>query len=575
MAEFEWGISTLTFSGGTAVSLPRGCVLVVIGPNGSGKSTSLHNIEDALTARREGHPLSVVTEVRGFHSGDADSFLRWVELNHESIDIEGERGYVTKRGFVRKTHIDDLLPGRPGFGHVFHAVLVEHLDAESRLALTNYTRSIEPHSEAPEAYVHLLQRSDHLLAEASQEVQAAFGVDLIINWGGSSQVGFHVGEEPERTVENDRVSTQYLARLHELARLEHAGDGIRSFVGSLLAALCGAHPVLLIDEPEAFLHPPQAKRLGRALGAISRERDRQFILATHSTDLLQGAISGGAAVVVCRITRQGSETQASVLQSEEIRELWAKPLMRSSAAIDGLFHEGVVVCEGDSDARFYEALMRHLDRSGTLGRPADVFFVHGNGKGGVPALTSSYRRLAVRTATIVDLDILRDDGQLERVLSSHGIAYNAHLHGQMNRIRNELGAANPTRPLEEFTSAVSDVLGGAAGQSSLGSNERRRLIELIEDSSSWSEVKRYGLGKLVGGGRRELEEILAAWAQTGLFVVPRGDLEGWWPRGSRDKNAWFVEALDVLETNPAELQDSLTFVEKVHAWLSNGGPSSG
>jgi predicted ATPase len=44
-----------------------------------------------------------------------------------------------------------------------------------------------------------------------------------------------------------------------------ASDGVQAFVGIVCAVLWGDYRAILIDEPEAFLHPPLARKLGRQL----------------------------------------------------------------------------------------------------------------------------------------------------------------------------------------------------------------------------------------------------------------------------------------------------------------------
>jgi len=43
-----------------------------------------------------------------------------------------------------------------------------------------------------------------------------------------------------------------------LPQVQEQGDDVKSFVGMLLAITATEYPLLLIDEPETFLHPPQA-----------------------------------------------------------------------------------------------------------------------------------------------------------------------------------------------------------------------------------------------------------------------------------------------------------------------------
>lgn len=62
--------------------------------------------------------------------------------------------------------------------------------------------------------------------------------------------------------------------------------GFRSFVATYLVLKCGRRPLLLLDEPEAFLHPPQTKRLAQIIGEAANEESSQIFIATHSRDIL-------------------------------------------------------------------------------------------------------------------------------------------------------------------------------------------------------------------------------------------------------------------------------------------------
>jgi hypothetical protein len=49
-------------------------------------------------------------------------------------------------------------------------------------------------------------------------------------------------------------------------------------------------PGQVIDEPEAFLHPPQARLIGSSL-VQDRRDNRQLFIATHSADILSGVLN--------------------------------------------------------------------------------------------------------------------------------------------------------------------------------------------------------------------------------------------------------------------------------------------
>jgi predicted ATPase len=64
---------------------------------------------------------------------------------------------------------------------------------------------------------------------------------------------------------------------------------MRSFVGVLLNAFISKHSVLLIDEPEAFLHPPQARLLAQ-LFAIDYQTPREGYFYAN-TEIIKPIIS--------------------------------------------------------------------------------------------------------------------------------------------------------------------------------------------------------------------------------------------------------------------------------------------
>lgn len=116
--------------------------------------------------------------------------------------------------------------------------------------------------------------------------------------------------------------------------------------------MLGRNFISLVDEPEAFLHPPQARLLGRLLGA-ERADYLQLFVATHSADFLRGALdSNDQNIRIIRLRREGEVNKVTELTPDDLRRSWADPTLRYSNVLDGVFHEQVVVCEADGDCRF-------------------------------------------------------------------------------------------------------------------------------------------------------------------------------------------------------------------------------
>ena len=130
--------------------------------------------------------------------------------------------------------------------------------------------------------------------------------------------------------------------------------------------------VLLLDEPEAFLHPPQARLLGEII-AKERSPQAQLFVATHSTDVLQGLVNAASNNLrVLRMQRDGNVNRIKELDKEKVRTMSVDPLLKHSSVMSGLFHERVIICESDADCLFYASL---LDLSEVHGeRHPDVNF---------------------------------------------------------------------------------------------------------------------------------------------------------------------------------------------------------
>lgn len=562
---FRWGFASITFSGGQKITLDFGSVLILIGPNNSGKSRALREIELSFTSPND--PRAVISSSEPVRGGTEEEFLQWLEDHYPSRVVRGQHFFHTKDARLAVNSAGSIWAAGDALSAA-GAFLIHRLDTESRLTIAKRTSSVDLYNEPPQAYIHVLQANDSLSQRVSDEVRSAFNTDVIINRGAGREVGFHVGQEP--SIERDRTSEAYLKELNQLPRLDDEGDGIRSFVGALLATLCGSHPVLMIDEPEAFLHPPQARRLSAFLARTAAESDRQVIIATHSADVVRGALEGSERVSVCRITRETSPDRdvnnASLLQSGQLKELWAKPLLRSSAAIDGLFHEGVVVCEGDADSRFYEAILRRIETQGRLNRAADLYFVHGGGKGQLGNLARAYRALNVRTAVVADLDLLQKKDDMANLLAALGSDL-AETEGIYNTVHSALSDRPPVTSVKDSLSRVRAILSTVETGDAVSGEKRREILDLLENAAPWSEAKRHGIAKLRGGARQDAEKLLHRWADIGLFLVPVGELECWWPQGSRPKSEWFLGAIRMIMENDISLPDATEFMASVCSWF--------
>ena len=102
-----------------------------------------------------------------------------------------------------------------------------------------------------------------------------------------THLGFNVVPTEEMAkVEKFERSRDYYNWINYLPALEIQGDGMRSFTGALLSLLVHPRNIVLMDEPEAFLHPPQAKRLAETI-ADETDSNSQLFLSTHDMEIVK------------------------------------------------------------------------------------------------------------------------------------------------------------------------------------------------------------------------------------------------------------------------------------------------
>ncbi|MEI7672533.1 MAG: AAA family ATPase [Deltaproteobacteria bacterium] len=108
----------------------------------------------------------------------------------------------------------------------------------------------------------------------------------------------------ELSVTKDDVGKPHLAAIYEHWRLrgarqqeEEFSDGTLRLVGFLWALLDG-DSLLLMEEPELYLHTAIIRRLPGLIWRIQAKKKRQMLISTHSYDLLLDSGIGGEEVLL-------------------------------------------------------------------------------------------------------------------------------------------------------------------------------------------------------------------------------------------------------------------------------------
>lgn len=171
------------------------------------------------------------------------------------------------------------------------------------------------------------------------------------------------------------------------------------------------YDILLLDEPESFLHPPLARQLGEMIGDFNDE-DRTIFVATHSIEVLKGILTKNQDVNVIRITRsKDGKNDIMSLNQEILNAILQNPLLRVSRVLEGIFCEKVIITEAEADELVYQELSEKIiPESG-------AFFAHGQNKQTLASIAELYQKIGVAYEIVTDFDVLRVSSEFYKFLT--------------------------------------------------------------------------------------------------------------------------------------------------------------
>jgi ABC-type transporter Mla maintaining outer membrane lipid asymmetry ATPase subunit MlaF len=546
-------VEEILFSGGQKIQLNEGSILVVVGPNNAGKSSVLREIRDRL---KEGTGYGpVLTRIEGRVKGTAQAFKKQVMDAGLPTDKPG----VVQIGYYEYpvSSVDDEI--KRGFiGSKIVPLFVSYLGAGERLKITEPVSRREYSRITPELPMQWLELDDGAERRISDLFEKSFDVPLVLNTLAGENLMLHIVPKgfPVPQIESSREQAKWFA---SLPKLHLQGDGMRSFAGTLMSLLVHPTSTVLLDEPEAFLHPPQARRLAEVI-ASEVPGECQVIIATHNDSFVRALLdASGERVVLARIVRKDFVNDVTVLDQIQLAQMWSDPLLKTSDVLSALFHEAAILCEGDSDARFFGSL---LDATRTEIRDPDVRFYHFGGKDRLANIAGALRLIHIPVVVIVDIDILSDREKLLRLYEAMGgqrSTIEKDVEQLIRQVTERKGQLNGSELAVELRRVASDV----DGVQDVPKRVKASIAELSRAPSNWDRVKHDGLRALQF---QAFERVSTACQAVGLLINPEGELEGFCRAIPRTrKSEWLAQVIKRDLANDPLLAEARDFATKVRA----------
>ena len=515
-------VSKLVFNNSESVEIKQNDIVLFVGPNNAGKSQSLKDIY-ALSGSET--PCTVIS------SADFGKYLGSVTALLRRVSVKVDSGSQTRYQFLNGNMYVDLntdnwyvnqYPNHQGFRDLF----VANLDTEKRLSTCTPPKAITRNG-VKQHPIHYAAFDSDYRKWLSTNFKKAFGVEITPNILNGATIPLCIGQPVKFDSEayDDEQSRQeaYAEVLGTYPQVQNQGDGIKSFTGILLYLMLNYFCTFLIDEPESFLHPPQAKIMGQIIGESLSDHQQAFI-STHSEDIIKGLMETcPERLKIIRITRDGNTNYFSVLDNEKFNEVWGDPLLKHSNIMSGLFHKTVVLCEGDADCQMYSIIENHIKQK--QGKYSEALFIHCGGKQRMAKVITALKALNVDVRVVPDLDALNDEGVIKGIVEACGVDWET-IQRDYRVIVSQV-ESNSRQPLNRLVAktAINAVL-DRSSDANISSSDIKEITGIIKAPSKWEEIKHNGISAFpAGDAQSAFGKLDSKVKANGIYLVPVGELE--------------------------------------------------
>jgi ABC-type cobalamin/Fe3+-siderophores transport system ATPase subunit len=553
-------LDALSIGGNAPMKLDPFGITAIVGSNNSGKSTLLRQLRDVLNSGPQAiqnDPIKMATGVQINAAGTSADFFAWLTENAHYIETPpGQYG----RGIFRYGHQGvDVLSAAAQWDSLNNAqslgalsqVFAFSANGDNRFQYAQAAGARAEGTDPPSEPLHHLQDDRELFRKLSDLSQRVFNQPLTLDDSGIS-LRIRMGRSTVTVPRLDESRREYAKALAQLAPLDVQGDGVKAFFSLFVPLIAATYSIVIVDEPEAFLHPPQAFAAGKAMGEIAKSSEVQVILATHDKDFLAGVLASNAPLRLARLQRNESDVAVRDVAASALRDLWQERLLRYSNVLSGLFHRLVVICEGEQDCHFYQAALEDYIESRADTEPvsvaaSDVLFVPTNGKAAMAQVAGIVHAAGVPTVIVPDLDVLDDEAIISRMVTTLGgdwEKFAADFRATVTPIERR-NVAPKVKALRDDLNEYLDEILDADSDAALDSDHKDRIDRIMRTSQSdWALVKVAGVSVFRGNQREAADRLLRDLAALGVVPLEVGSLESFAPTFAKNRK-WLPRALEV------------------------------
>ena len=526
-------------------------ITIFVGPNNSGKSKLLDeirqycengknsdfvildkinvtNIEPEIYLESAIQDLKENSKTIGLDSNDINIVIKITDNSYD---------YITKKKLAES--LRNPQNNIELFCRNFFKYQILFLNGISRIALLGIQEGGDL-KNPPSSSFQVLLRNEQKLNDIRKIIYEAFNLHLIIDPTELGKLKACLSSDPPiNHLEKSIFHPDSIDFYKKSQNIDATSDGVKAFTGILTQIIAGDPRVLLVDEPEAFLHPALAYKLGNEISKIANKENKRIFTSTHSPNFLMGCIQAGTPINIIRLTYRNNTATARLLPSTELLELMRHPLLRSTGVLSGLFYESIVITESDADRAFYQEVNERLLRFKPEWGIPHCLFINAQNKQTIHTIIRPLRKLGIPAVGIFDIDALKEGG----------------------KVWSNLLECGSTPPL--LKNSLSTM--------------RKSILDAL-DATKKNMKRDGGINILPELEKEAANTLLNQLAEYGLFIIPNGELEYWLKELAVTGHGpeWLINIFEKMGSDPESEsyvkptdKDVWEFMAKIRNWLLN------
>lgn len=543
-------------------------IVVFVGPNNVGKSRTLKDLRNDIIKDFSNNNVNKVIiknveyEEENFNSENMKAYFSrnfpQTEIGRYSVNI-GYRGQIYTYGDYEFGEISN----RGGF---FYKTLFSFLSTEERLNMTApiYLANIQQ-NKVSFNIMKKLEKDEKAIKSLNRVLNSCFGkgVDIAeIEYQDSLYKVYKFGEADEINEIIKSNTRNAISKLETLEDLSEQGDGIRSAVAILSSLIAEEHSIYFMDEPETFLHPPQARVLGNNIVELSE--GKQCFISTHNIDLIKGILEKKSnRVKIVKIDRDGDKNKIDQLKSESIEKISDDKNLKYSNILDGLFYKQVVLCENESDCKFYAAVLENVCQT----TYQNTLFCGVGGKSQFKMVGPLLKDAKINYIVIADLDLIDDKERLKGLVDS--IEENKYDEIKNNHLDFltlfESEKEITKRKQLEIKKEILDIFDASKSDEYMSEANAKKIKSLLKNVNSLSLLKEEGSKSVPEGDcKNKYKKILKTLESLNVYLVECGEIENFVPQIKGHGPKWVEEVFKKYPNmEEQEYNDVKDFIRKV------------